>query len=47
MRKVLISTRSSASVTDPFYHPLASVPLSVKREITTLIKQFVKEQFEK
>ncbi|KAG0707265.1 hypothetical protein DFH29DRAFT_22493 [Suillus ampliporus] len=47
MRKVPISTRSFASATDFFHHPLASVPLSVKREITTLIKQFVKEQFEK
>ncbi|KAG1750640.1 uncharacterized protein EDB91DRAFT_1108574 [Suillus paluster] len=28
-------------------HAQTSVPLSVKREITTLIKQFVKEQFEK
>lgn len=28
-------------------HAQTSVPLSVKREIATLIKQFVKEQFEK
>ncbi|KAG2126033.1 hypothetical protein DEU56DRAFT_823155 [Suillus clintonianus] len=28
-------------------HAQTSVPLSVKREITTVIKQFVKEQFEK
>ncbi|KAG2112024.1 transcription factor e(y)2-domain-containing protein [Suillus discolor] len=28
-------------------HAQTSVPLSVKREITTLIKQFVREQFEK
>jgi enhancer of yellow 2 transcription factor len=32
---------------DFFHHSPAAVPPPVKREITTLIKQFVKEQFDK
>jgi len=47
MRKVPVSVRALFSTTDFFHIPLATVPFSVKREITTLIKQFVKEQFDK